>query len=266
MNLFKNNDNFHSKKRNLVLICRKAIFEKIFTPKEFRYRKKMQIVHPSAVISNNVTIGANVIIGPNCTIGFPGFQINQIKSLDRKTVIGDNTIIMGNSVVCIGTKIGINCRIDYHSFIGEMTQIESYCVIEYGARIYDNVIIGDHSTISGFICNYSKIGKSSIVQGDLIHKFKEAEIDQIENPPQIGDNCFIGRNALIIGDIVISDGTYIAAGSIVTKSTKQNTFYCGSPAQEVGIAPKPYINGVGNFNEDRFIKKYEEIINCYSWI
>ena len=61
---------------------------------------------------------------------------------------------------------------DDHSYVGESTIVGDYCVVEYAARIYDGVLIKDGSTISGFVCNNCSIGENSIIQGDLIHKFK----------------------------------------------------------------------------------------------
>ncbi len=99
----------------------------------------MRNIHASAVLSKNVELGENIYIGPNCIIGFPGFQFYDDDNEYRHTTIESNTIVMGNSVICLGTLIGGYSRIDYHSFVGEQSRVGRYCVIEYGARIYDNV-------------------------------------------------------------------------------------------------------------------------------
>ncbi|MDA3896378.1 MAG: DapH/DapD/GlmU-related protein [Desulfobacteraceae bacterium] len=227
----------------------------------------MEFKHPTATLSKNVRIGKNVFIGPNCIIGFPGFQFstsvqNEVK--DHYTEIGDNSIVMGNSVICLGAKIDNNCRFDYHSYIGEKTLVGKYSVIEYGARVYDNVKIGEFCTISGFICNNSIIGENSIAQGDLLHKFKDVTVSEIEKSPEICKNVFVGRRALIIGGIKVAEGCYIAAGSVLTKNTEANIAYSGNPAQKNGRAPKSYIEGVSNFNKQR-IENINEVISSYSW-
>lgn len=200
-------------------------------------------VHESSVIADNVVLGENVYIGPNCTLGFLGYQIkektekNDFKPLE----IGDGTIIHGNTVICQGTRIGKECRLDYHSYIGEDTIIGNKCVIEYGARIYDRVLIQDKCFISGFVSNDCIIEENSIVHGDLIHKFKNVVPGKSELSPIVKANAFIGRKAIIIGPIVIEKGTYIGAGAVVTKSTEPNKLYLGVPARAVDIAHKPFI-------------------------
>ena len=223
----------------------------------------MQYIHPSAILTKHVKLGSGVFIGPNCSIGFPGFQFYQREDESIETVIGDNSIIMGNSVVCLGSKIGANSRLDYHSYVGVQASIGEFCVVEYGGRIYDKVEINSRTTISGFICNYAIIGSNSIVQGELLHKFKDVDDGQIEPPPVVGNECFIGKKALIVGHIEIASGSYVSAGSIVTKSTKAYKLYSGNPAKEIGNAPKSYLSGVSQFNEKR-IKEIHEIINRYT--
>lgn len=218
-----------------------------------------KLIHASAIIGKDVRIGKNVIIGPNCTIGFSGYQNNK-HNFPIETVIGDNTIISGNSVICIGTKIGENCRFDYHSHIGENCKVGDNCVIEYAARIYNNIEIGNNNSISGFICNDCIIGEGNIIQGILIHKFKNINVsDSIEVPPRINDQCFIGKNAIVIGGITIANGSFIASGAILTQNTTPNKMYIGIPAKEAGNAPKSYIEGNEAFNSLNFNEIYENI-------
>ena len=52
--------------------------------------------------------------------------------------------------------------------------------------------------------------------------------------PKIGNNCFIGPNSCLIGDITIADDVCIAAGCIVTKSIFENgTTWGGVPARKI---------------------------------
>ncbi|OAH59105.1 hypothetical protein AWH49_04680 [Domibacillus aminovorans] len=48
---------------------------------------------------------------------------------------------------------------------------------------------------------------------------------------QIGDNCFIGVNSIIMPNVVIGDNSIIGAGSIVTKSFPNNSVVAGVPAK-----------------------------------
>lgn len=51
------------------------------------------------------------------------------------------------------------------------------------------------------------------------------------NAPKIGDNCFIGSGAKIIGDIVIGNNVAIGAGAVVVNNVKDNVTVGGVPAK-----------------------------------
>lgn len=52
--------------------------------------------------------------------------------------------------------------------------------------------------------------------------------------PKIGDDCFIGTGAKIIGDVVIGDGATVGANSVVIKSFEEpNCVLVGVPAQKI---------------------------------
>jgi UDP-3-O-[3-hydroxymyristoyl] glucosamine N-acyltransferase len=171
---------------------------------------------------------------------------------------------MGNVVLCRGTQIGANCRIDYHVFVGEGTSIGEYCVLEYGARIYDGVRVSDCATVSGFIANGCQIGSQSIVQGQLVHRFADVSIEDVEPSPIVGEACFVGMGSLIVGPIRIADRTYVAAGAIVTQSTRAGMMYRGAPANEVGTAPLAYREGTAAFNRVS-MERIHESIRRGSW-
>lgn len=51
------------------------------------------------------------------------------------------------------------------------------------------------------------------------------------NAPKIGDNCFIGSGAKIIGDIAIGNNVAIGAGAVVVSDIKDNVTVGGVPAK-----------------------------------
>ncbi|MFO8069109.1 MAG: sugar O-acetyltransferase [Alkalibacterium sp.] len=54
-------------------------------------------------------------------------------------------------------------------------------------------------------------------------------------PITIGDNCWIGTNATIIGGVTLGDNVVIAAGSVVTKSFSDDVVIGGVPAKIIKI-------------------------------
>lgn len=49
--------------------------------------------------------------------------------------------------------------------------------------------------------------------------------------PVIGNNCYIGARATIIGGITVGDNSVIGAGSVVVKDVPQNAIVAGNPAK-----------------------------------
>ncbi|MBC2775872.1 serine acetyltransferase [Rhizobium sp. AQ_MP] len=51
--------------------------------------------------------------------------------------------------------------------------------------------------------------------------------------PKIGDNCFIGANACVIGDVTLGDNVRIGAGAVVVHSFGDGAVLVGNPARDV---------------------------------
>ena len=49
----------------------------------------------------------------------------------------------------------------------------------------------------------------------------------------IGDNVFLGANAVVLAGVNIGNGVIIGAGSVVTKDVEKNTVVAGNPAQRI---------------------------------
>ena len=50
-------------------------------------------------------------------------------------------------------------------------------------------------------------------------------------PVKIGNNVFIGMNAMILRNVTVGDNVIIGAGSVVTKDVPNNTVIAGNPAR-----------------------------------
>lgn len=187
-----------------------------------------------SIIAQDALVHESAYIGDGCVIGKPSFQSKEI-SCDQlhsdmqfgATQIGMNSRVFCFSVICSGTVLGQGCRVDYHSFIGQNCVIGDEAVVEYGARVYDRVKIGKRSSVSGFLCNETVVGKDCNIQGSTLHRRTQMKN---EKAPQIMDRVLVGRGAQIVGNLLLEDDCIIAAGAVLTKNAEAGYVYSGVPA------------------------------------
>lgn len=127
-------------------------------------------------------------------------------------------------------------------FLGDHSVIESYCCINNAVGdvvIGDYTRIGIHNTIIGPVCigNHVNLAQGITVTA-LNHNFedKTKRIDEqgiTTKPVIIGDDVWIGANAVILPGVTIGKHCVVAAGAVVTKDVPDNTIVGGVPAKEI---------------------------------
>lgn len=129
----------------------------------------------------------------------------------------------------------------YRKFcLGDYSVIESYACIN---NAVGDVVIGDHSRIGlhNTVIGPVKIGHHvNLAQGVTItalnHNFKDADkrIDEqgiSTTPVTIGDDIWIGANAVVLPGVTIGDHSVVAAGAVVTKDVPPRSLVAGVPAR-----------------------------------
>lgn len=121
----------------------------------------------------------------------------------------------------IGTKqtlyIGNNCE------MGDMTHIVAYEKVELG----NNVLIASKCFISDTDHGMYK-GENQDSPQIPPGKRKLAT-----HPVKIGNNVWIGENAVILAGSVIGDGCIVGANSVVSGQYEENSIIAGIPAKKI---------------------------------
>lgn len=73
----------------------------------------------------------------------------------------------------------------------------------------------------------------------VIRQYKNIPADSF-GTIEIGNNVFIGMNAIIMPNVKIGNNVIIGAGSIVTKSIPDNSVACGIPAKVIETIDEYY--------------------------
>ena len=96
-----------------------------------------------------------------------------------------------------------------------------------GIKFGDYVLIGPNVVITSSQHRYDIKGVPILFQG---HETK---------PVAIGNDVWIGANAVILPGVTVGDGTIIGAGAIVTSDTDPYSIIGGVPARKIGERTRP---------------------------
>ena len=84
--------------------------------------------------------------------------------------------------------------------------------------------------------------KAVIGMNCTIHQFVTIGGDINGVAPKIGDNCYIGSGAVLLGDIKIGNNVTIGANAVVVKDVPENATVVGVPARVIHYnTPSKYI-------------------------
>lgn len=205
------------------------------------------IIHKSAKIGNNITIGAFTVIGQNTEIA-DGTTIYNNVSIGDNVIIGSNTVIYPQVAIYSRTNIGNNVTIDMGTVIGssgygyetedsihhKIPQIGSVTIesdVEIGANCtidrgtIGNTIIGQQTKFDNLVhvAHNVKIGKGCLLMGQV----------GIAGSSEIGDYCIFAGHSAVRDGVKIGNRAVFAAKSGVTKSLPGGKIYAGMPAREI---------------------------------
>lgn len=168
-------------------------------------------IHPTAVISQNASLGENVSVGAYTVI-------------EDGVTIGDNTVIFPQCYIGKNVTVGKNCYIYPQVVIREDCILKDYVILQAGAKIgsdgfgftfhegrhqkipqIGNVIIGNDVEIQSNTCiDRAKI--ASTVIGDNT---------KIDNLVQVGHNVRTGMSDIFCAQVGIAGTTDIGHGVIL---------------------------------------------------
>lgn len=208
-------------------------------------------VHPSAVVHETATIGKDVTIGP-CAV------------IDAHAKVGDGTEIYPHVYVGVSAKVGENCTLYPNSTVRERCQLGNRVILQSGAVIgscgygyttdpktgrhtkleqignvilEDDVEIGANTTIDRARFKTTLIRKGTKLDNlvQIAHNVELGEnniiVSQtgIAGSAKLGNNVFLGGQAGVVGHVSISSNVKVATRGGVSKSITQPGIYGGSP-------------------------------------
>lgn len=97
-------------------------------------------------------------------------------------------------------------------------------------NLHNSTIVSYRAFIDKTTPHLITIGKDTIIGGGAVilsHDYSRA----LSKPTNIGDNCFLGVNCVILPGVRIGNEVVIGAGAIVTHDIESNSLAAGNPAR-----------------------------------
>lgn len=192
-------------------------------------------IHPTAIVSEDASIGRDVYVGPYCVIG--NAIIGDGCILESHVRIYDN-VVMGKAcnikpgAVLGGEGFGFEHDADGNKFrfpqiggliIGNDVEIGANTCVDRGAL--SDTIIGDHTKINNLchIAHNNKIGRNVTITGCV----------NVSGSNVIEDDIWIAPNSTIRGYLHLGKGCVVGMGAVVTKDVPAGETWVGNPAHQM---------------------------------
>lgn len=159
--------------------------------------------------------------------GIENIHIHRAKLWPKSRVLVESPIWLGGNLssrVMIGayTFLRDNVRI-----AGQVAHIGRFCSIAPG------VVIGDGNHPTDWLSTHSfQWGEGSWIPSEAINQFT-SPAERKSRKAIIGNDVWIGANAIILPGVTIGDGAIIAAGSVISRDVPPYAIVGGVPARVI---------------------------------
>jgi len=167
-------------------------------------------VHPSAVVAEDLSLGAGASVGPQVAIG-------------RGVTIGENTVIGAGCVLCDGVRIGDDALLHPRVVVEDGCRVGHRCIVQAGAVIGSDGY--GFATVDGIHHKVPQVG--IVVLEDDVEIQANTTIDRatmgetrigrgtkVDNLVQVAHNVQVGEHCLLVSQSGISGSTKIGKHSV----------------------------------------------------
>ena len=174
----------------------------------------LAILHEGAIVERGVSIVGKSVIGKNARIGFGSEIID--------SVVGDNSEIRCSIVE--QSQIGKNCKIGPFAYLRPNSHVGDHCRVGDFVEL-KNCRFGNGSKAA----HLSYIGDAEVGEnvnvgcGVVFANYN----GKTKSQSVVGDNSFIGSNCNLIAPVTVGEGSYLAAGTTLTKNLQSGDFCIG---------------------------------------
>ena len=201
------------------------------------------VVHPSAMVCDDVYLGPNVVIEAGAVLG-SGCRVDANSFIGGRSVLGEQCHISANVSIYHDVHMGDKVRIHSGAVIGAdgfgfaPDGAGGYQKIHQigGVEIGNNVEIGACTTIDRGALENTMIGNGVIIDNH-VQIGHNAEVGDntamaayagLAGSAKIGANCTLAGSACLVGHISVCDNVILTARTMATKNITEPGIYSSS--------------------------------------
>lgn len=149
--------------------------------------------------------------------------VHPTATVDPGARIGDFTSVWHYSHVEAAAVIGENCNLGQNTYVGNNAVVGSGCRLGNSVSVFSHVQLGDFVFCAPFMV-FTHIA------------FPRAAVNRRASftTTVVKSGVSLGANATVVPGITIGTGTFLAAGSTLTKDCCDWAMMVGTPARQVG--------------------------------
>ncbi len=203
-----------------------------------------------------VTAPESCVIDAGATIGYADGKIAA-----AAVSLGEHARIRSGTIIYADVAIGNHFQCGHHVMIRAKTTIGNHVTVGTQTVIEGQVEIGDFVKIESqcFIPTHVKIGSRVFLGPGVVLTNDRYPLRQRENyKPEnmtIEDNVTVGARVVVCPGVTIGEGSFIAAGAVVTRDVPPRSFVKGVPGV---ISPLPE-----KLNENNTALSWKKYIGAY---
>ncbi len=183
-------------------------------------------------------------------------------TVDTGVEVGQDTVIEANVQLRGATRIGANCRIGTGAVLRDSEVREGAVILPYviaeDSRIGEKASVGPFSRLrmqadaaeGTHIGNFVELKKTKLGAGSkashlayLGDSLIGSEVNigagtitcnydgDKKHRTEIGDHVFVGSNSTLVAPLALGDGSFVAAGSVITKNVEPDALAIGRSHQ-----------------------------------
>ncbi len=146
------------------------------------------MIHPTAILDENIKLGKNVEVGPYAVI-------------EGDVIIGEGTKIGSHAIVASGARIGKDCIIHGHAVVATIPQDLKFEGEETTLEIGDRTVIREFATLNR---GTSALGKTVVGSDCLIMAYAHVAHDCV-----LGDHVIMANSVNLSGHVTVEEWAII---------------------------------------------------------